>query len=226
MTVRPYIGNIGISALLGVQSDELLGPAREPTDDDDWIGFSVDSIPGGNVTVTLWDACDLTMVFSSCREIGDAILDQGDDRITFTRDDGKAVGRLAEFRAMKAGLPKPRGRCRVDLDLTNHIDPTLARKQVIKAQSGLGMRITVYDLLRAHTDALLGPAPRSDDDTADYRVTYLPNGELMVTLVDNCDLVGVLTASRLITQELLSPDTGWVSFTRFQPKSRPGNEES
>ena len=109
MTAKAYIAHITLPALLGAQSDELLGVAREPIDGDDEIGFSVDSLSGGAVVVTLLETCDLSMVWDWCSEIADAILDQGDDRINFTRQDGETIGRLAEFRAMRRLLAKSCG---------------------------------------------------------------------------------------------------------------------
>jgi hypothetical protein len=64
-----------------------------------------------------------------------------------------------------------------------------------------------------------GPAPGSGGDASRFRVTYLPNGELMVTLLPSCDLVGVLVAARLITQQLLAGDTKCVTFTRDQAET-------
>lgn len=92
---------------------------------------------------------------------------------------------------------------------------------MITKQCRLGKPITAYDLLRAHTKELIGPAhPRSDhNDPTGFSVTYLPNGELMVTLHNNCDLVAVLANARLITQELLEDDTERVSFTRDQTRA-------
>jgi hypothetical protein len=97
VSARLSLGSISLDALLSVQSDDLLGPAREPRDDSDEIGFSVYSRPDNETIITLSETCDLRTVFNRCREIEAAILDNGDPRVTFTRDENEGAYRLAQF---------------------------------------------------------------------------------------------------------------------------------
>jgi hypothetical protein len=99
MTDHSSIGHFTLRALLGAHSDELVGAAPEPTDDE--VGFTVDRLRHGGSIVTMLETCDLSFVFARCREVSNAILDQGEDTVTFTRDEDRAASRLAELRAMR-----------------------------------------------------------------------------------------------------------------------------
>jgi hypothetical protein len=152
------VARLSLGALLGVRSDEELGVARESTDDTDEVGFTVTVLPDGEVIVTLLDTCDLRIVFERCREIAAAVLDNGDDMITFTRDQSEAARRLERF----ARLDPRRRRRRLTAgaagrDLNDVLDLDVAKRDVIAAQRSRG-NITVSELFRARTTQLLGPA--------------------------------------------------------------------
>jgi len=52
-------------------------------------------LPHSDVIVTLLDTCDCGSCSTDrCREIAAAVLDNGDDLITFTRDQSQAARRL------------------------------------------------------------------------------------------------------------------------------------
>jgi hypothetical protein len=209
------IARITLGALLSVQGDEKLGVAREPTDDTDEIGFTLTVLPDSDVIVTLLDTCDLRIVFNRCREIAAAVLDNGDDLITFTRDQTAATRRLDLF-----ARQDPRHRRRLTAsaagqDLYYVLDLDAAKQDVITAQRSRS-KITVYELLSERTTALLGPARQRIErsEPAGFRVTYIPNGEVIVTLLDTCDLCEVLLNCREIVGQLLEWDNDTVTFTR------------
>jgi len=78
------------------RSDRLLGPARQPTNVHDEVGFRVTYLPNGEIIVTLTGTCGLNTVHDLCHLIVDACLD-GDDDIDFTRDPTEANTRLQTF---------------------------------------------------------------------------------------------------------------------------------
>lgn len=49
MTAHASIGHFTLRALLGAHSDELVGAAREPTDDEE-VGFTVDRLRNGGAS--------------------------------------------------------------------------------------------------------------------------------------------------------------------------------
>ena len=69
--------------------------------------------------------------------------------------------------------------------------------------------------LRGRGDIILGPArqPTSDHDEIGFRVTFLPNGEIIVTLTDTCRLNTVHDLCHLIANACLDGDDD-VDFTR------------
>jgi hypothetical protein len=69
--------------------------------------------------------------------------------------------------------------------------------------------------LRGRGDHLLGPArqPISDHDEVGFRVTCLPNGEIIVTLTETCGLNTVHDLCHLITDACLDSDDD-IDFTR------------
>jgi hypothetical protein len=69
--------------------------------------------------------------------------------------------------------------------------------------------------LRGRSDFLLGPTrqPISDHDEVGFRVTYLPNGEIIVTLTDTCSLNTVHDLCHLISNACLDGDDD-IDFTR------------
>jgi hypothetical protein len=203
------IAHITLGALLSVRSDEDLGAARAPTGDTDEIGFTVTALPDSDTIVTLLDTCDLRIVFERCREIAAAVLDHGDDLITFTRDQSEAASRLARF--ARQDIHRRRRTTGADgQDLQYVLDLDAAKQDVLTAQRSRG-RITVYELLNARTTALLGPARhRSDRSEPDgFRGTYVPNGEVIVTLLGTYDL-----CCREIVGQILEWGNDTIIFTR------------
>jgi hypothetical protein len=69
--------------------------------------------------------------------------------------------------------------------------------------------------LRTRGEQLIGPHRPATDvhDEVGFRVTYLPNGEIIVTLADTCDLNTVHDLSYLIADACLSDDDD-IDFTR------------
>lgn len=69
--------------------------------------------------------------------------------------------------------------------------------------------------LRSRSDHLLGPTrePASDHDEVGFRVTYLPNGEIIVTLTDTCCLSTVHDLCELISESCLDGKDD-IDFTR------------
>lgn len=80
-------------------------------------------------------------------------------------------------------------------------------------QQPCGNPIRCY--LRQRTAELLGLGrePADDHDEVGFRVTYLPNGEIIVTLTDACDLDDVHSVGKLITDACLDGDPD-IDFTR------------
>lgn len=77
------------------RSHHLLGPVQ-PADRHHDVGFTVTYLPNGEIVVTLTAGCDLNTVHDLCQLISDACLD-GDEEITFTRDQTEAVTRIRAF---------------------------------------------------------------------------------------------------------------------------------
>jgi hypothetical protein len=161
MTDHSSIGHFTLRALLGAHSDELVGAAPEPTDDE--VGFTVDRLRHGGSIVTMLETCDLSFVFARCREVSNAILDQGEDTVTFTRDEDRAASRLAELRAMRGRWRTTRPQGADGLDLRHCLDAALAKQEVTTAQRAMG-RISVADLVSAQSTALLGPRCKGNPD--------------------------------------------------------------
>ena len=69
--------------------------------------------------------------------------------------------------------------------------------------------------LRRRSEHLLGPIRDADNDTDEvgFRVTYLPNGEIIVTLTPTCGLNHVHDLCELITAACLNTVED-VTFTR------------
>jgi hypothetical protein len=69
--------------------------------------------------------------------------------------------------------------------------------------------------LRRRGEHLLGPArtPTDDHDEIGFRVTYLPNGETIVTLTETCGLNTVHDLCQLITDACLNGNED-IDFTR------------
>jgi len=212
-SARPSLGSISLDALLSVHSDDLLGPAREPRDDSDEIGFSVYSRPGNETIVTLSQTCDLRTVFNRCREIEAAILDNGDPRVTFTRDEQEGAYRLDQF-----GRTHVRSVCNVCAELaapSYALALNLVKDTVRTAHESAGP-ITAYQLFSDRTTDLLGPAREhlTDSEPDGFSVLLLPNGAVIVTLLPACDLCEVLLECRAIIGHLLEWDNEDFEFTR------------
>jgi hypothetical protein len=69
--------------------------------------------------------------------------------------------------------------------------------------------------LRGRSEHLLGPAcaPADHHDEVGFRVTYLHNGEIVVTLTDTCGLNTVHDLCQLIADACLNGDDD-IDFTR------------
>lgn len=222
MTGHASIGHITLRALLGVHSDELVGTAREPTDDDQ-VGFAVDRLRHGGTIVTMQAACDLSFVLARCRQVANTILDQGDDAVSFTRDQGRVASRLAELDALRGRWRPVRPHGPAGLDLRHCQDPASAKQEVLTAQQAIG-RISVANLVRAQSTALLGPSRKTnpDLDPRTFTVAELPNNEIIVTLPDNRDLGDVLFACTDIVGDMLESHTGRIIYTREQTTALTG----
>jgi hypothetical protein len=80
--------------------------------------------------------------------------------------------------------------------------------------------LSVAQLLRAESVALLGPTGEGHDDAAgfqEFTVNIFPNGEILVTLSGTCDLADVHDRCDWIRQVILYGEDGRgfpVEFTR------------